>query len=79
MVDCVEIAFAGWERDPKGFRQELGREIFRWFREKVLDRERDFSLEGSFAAAERLRHRKEGSERIFRKVKKEVDRPLREA
>ena len=70
MGDCVEIAFAGWERGPKGFRQELGREIFRWFREKVLDRERDFSLEGSFAAAERLQRRKEGSERIFRKVKK---------
>ena len=52
MGDCVEIAFAGWERGPKGFRQELGREIFRWFREKVLDRERDFSLEGSFAAPE---------------------------
>ena len=79
MGDCVEITSAGRERDPKGFPLGAGREIFRWFREKVLDRERDFSLEGSFAAAERLQRRKEGSERIFRKVKKEVDRPLGEA
>ena len=49
--DCVEIAFAGRERDLNGFQRSWGGN-FPLVPEKVLDRRRDFFLEGSFAAAD---------------------------